>query len=188
MSEKHRVHHEVDHQPERHVEHQEQAQKQAPEKPRQHHEKSHENIAKIRELARQEAEASQKVRQREDEPDQADSSFGLQHSLKATAYERILAKTQQHLPKAARVFSRLTHNPAIDKVSSLSAATVARPSGFLGGSIVAFLGSATTLYMAKHYGFRYNYFVLFVLFIAGYAVGATIELLVWLTYSRKHRS
>ena len=150
-------------------------------------EKSHHNLEKIRHMAEQEAEQTKKI-VTETEPDQAaDSMLGMQHSLKANAYERTLAKVQQKLPKAARAFSKITHNPIVDKVSNVGSQTIARPSGILGGSISAFLGSLVLLYYSKHYGFRYNYLVLSMLFVGGFLLGAILELLVWGVHSRKQR-
>lgn len=149
-------------------------------------EKSTENLEKIRELAKAEANEAKKVVSEQAE-DETDSLLGVQHSLKATAYERTLARIQHKLPRAARAFSRIAHSPVVDKVSAVSAQTVARPSGVLGGGICAFLGSLIALYYSKHYGFKYNYLLLLFLFVAGYLVGATLELAVWLVYSRKQR-
>ncbi len=149
--------------------------------------KSAENIEKIRAMAEIEAKKAEKIATHEQPKTETDSMLGMQHSLKATAYARVLAKTQQKLSVPMRSFSRLTHSPLVDKISTVSAATVARPSGILGGSICAFLGSLTVYYFAKHYGFTYNYLFVFFLFIGGYALGAFLELLVWLLYSRRHR-
>ncbi len=150
-------------------------------------EKSAENLAKIREMAKTEAESASKLKAEKVPEDETGSVVGMQHSLKAQAYERTLAKIRSHLSAPARSFSRLVHNPLVEKVSGAGAQTVGRPSGLLGGSIVAFFGSVVTLYYSKHYGFRYNYLVLFVLFVGGFAAGASIELLVWLAYGRKRR-
>lgn len=150
-------------------------------------EKSAENIQKIKELAKAEAEASAKVGVHETPADETDSLIGVQHSLKANAYERTLARAQQKLSKPLRSFSKVAHNPVVDKISEVGAQTVARPSGLLGGGICSFIGSLILLYYSKHYGFRYNYLLLFVLFAAGFLIGAILELVVWFFYSRKHR-
>lgn len=190
MSEKHIPRAEQHESHNKHVEHehQERANKHITEQAEQaRREKSAENIEKIKELAKAHAETADAVNLGETPPSEADSMVGMQHSLKATAYERTLARVQQRLPKTARVFSKAVHNPAVDKISTVGAETVGRPSGLLGGSICAFLGSVITLYYSKHYGFKYNYLVLFILFVAGYMVGAIIELLVWFFHGRKQR-
>ncbi len=150
-------------------------------------EKAGENLAQIQELARTEAQESHTITKEQETPPDADSLLGMQQSLKNVSYARTLAKTRQKLPKVARSFSKIVHNDVIDSVSNVSAQTVARPSGILGGSISAFLGSVLILYYSKHYGFKYNYLLLFVLFIGGYLVGASLELVLWFFRGRKQR-
>lgn len=143
------------------------------------------NIEHIRKLAEAQAEESKTTRVEQSPDKDPDEYVGMQHSLKSNAYARSLKTVQQKLPKTVRTFSRITHSQVVDTVSNASAQTVARPSGILGGSICAFLGTLVVLYYSKHYGFRYNYLILFALFIAGYFVGGTIELLVWLLHGRR---
>lgn len=147
-------------------------------------EKANENLEKIHELAKLEAEESRPV-DVETTTDNDTDLPGVQHSLKATAYERTLAKARQKLSKPSRLFSKITHSPVVDSVSAVGAQTAARPSGLLGGSLAAFVGSLVILYFSRHYGFRYNYLVLFILFIGGFLAGVVIELLIWLLYRRK---
>ncbi|MES2971886.1 MAG: hypothetical protein V4702_06215 [Patescibacteria group bacterium] len=169
-----------------HEHHERAAQHKAEQAEKARHEKSHENLEKIAELARAEAQESHTVAPKEEESTrQNDNWIGAQSSLKSTAYKRTLEKTQQKLPKTARAFSRIVHNDTIEKISAVSAQTVARPSGILGGSIVAFLGSVFVLYFSKQYGFRYNYTMLFILFVGGFMLGATLELAIWLVHGRK---
>jgi hypothetical protein len=117
----------------------------------------------------------------------SDHGYGTHQSLKAGAYQRTLSQVRQRLPKAARTFSKLVHSPTIEALSEVSSKTVARPSGLLGGSIGAFTGSVIILYMANHYGFRYNYSLFLILFVGGFLVGLGFELLAWLIWHRRRR-
>lgn len=110
---------------------------------------------------------------------------GVQQSMKNRTYKRELAKIQTKLPKTSRTFSKIVHGKTVEAISNVGASTVARPSGLLGGSIFAFLGSLVAYYMAKHYGFRYNYLLMFLLFLAGFTFGAIIELLAWSVSRRR---
>lgn len=151
-------------------------------------EKSAENIDIIRQLAEQEARQADTIKHEQPVPESRDESLiGMQSSLKSAAYVRTLGKIQQKLPKPVRAFSRLSHNPVVDKISAASSKTVARPSGLLGGSICAFLGSLIVFYYSKHYGFRYNYLLLFILFLGGFLIGATLEFLIWIVYKRSRQ-
>lgn len=105
-------------------------------------------------------------------------TFTNQKSLKADAYKRTLGRIRTQLSLPSRALSRVVHQPVVDSVSNVAGSTVARPSGIFGGSLVALIGSATLLYMTKHYGFTYNYTVIFVLFVGGFLLGMLLELLI----------
>ena len=112
--------------------------------------------------------------------------FGVHKELKADAYQRMLTKTRQQLKAPDRVLSKIIHQPAIEAVSNVAAKTVARPSGILGGSIVALLGSAWLLYAAKHIGFTYNYLAFFFLLLIGFTLGVIGEFAI--RYAARLRS
>lgn len=152
------------------------------------HAKSAEQVAELHEKAEKHAKSGEDIKANhlENEPVK-DTYLGTQKHVKEQAYQQTLRATQRKLPKTSRRFSKVVHNDVVNAVSEVGAKTVARPSGLLGGSMVAFFGSVIFLYYARHYGFRYNYLVLFILFALGFAVGALIELIVWALYSRRHR-
>lgn len=104
--------------------------------------------------------------------------------LKKIALRRELKLIRQHLSPASRSVSRLVHQPVIRLVSEATDKTVGRPSGLLGGGLVAFLGTTTYFYLSKHIGFTYNYTVFLALFVGGFAVGICLEFLVWLAVGR----
>lgn len=112
-------------------------------------------------------------------------SFGVDKELKADAYNKTLRRIRGSLSAPNRAFSRVVHNRTVESISNVSAKTVARPSAFLGGSAGALIGSTVLLYMAKHYGFTYNYTVFLVLFVGGFAVGLLVELVFRLLFRRK---
>jgi ABC-type uncharacterized transport system permease subunit len=43
---------------------------------------------------------------------------------------------------------------------------------------LALVGSSYLLYAAKHYGYRYNFFAFFLLFIIGFAAGILLEAII----------
>ena len=100
--------------------------------------------------------------------------------------QRQLAQVQRKLPARDRQLSKLVHQPVVRMISESAAGTVTRPSGLLGGGLVAFIGSTGYLYLTKHVGLTYNYFVFILLFVAGFGLGLALELIVWsLTASRR---
>lgn len=98
--------------------------------------------------------------------------------LQAMAKDRLLRAIRRELPAPERVLSKVIHTKPVEAVSAVGEKTIARPYGLLGGGLVAFVGSALTFYMAKHYGFKYNLFLFFTLFIAGYVIATVIEVTV----------
>ncbi len=151
--------------------------------------KSHdkESLKALAENAERQAEASENIKPDKQIDKEPDTDLGMQQLLKSNAYEHTLRRVQQKLPKTARAFSKIAHNKTVETVSNVSAQTVGRPSGILGGSICALMGSLILLYYSRHYGFKYNYSLFFLLFIGGFLVGALAELAIWLLYSRKQR-
>lgn len=102
----------------------------------------------------------------------------LGRDIKGQAYTQVLQKVRSRLSPAERTFSKVIHQPVIDAVSEISGKTLARPSAILGGGITALIGSGAILYMSKHYGFEYNFFVYILFLIVGFGAGITLEMLI----------
>jgi hypothetical protein len=127
--------------------------------------------------AKEEALLSQEVQGKIAETEKPKhESFAITRSTKRAAYKKTLRHIQHQLPKSERTFSKLIHQPVVEKLSDVGAKTVARPSGILSGGICALIGSSLVFYMSKHYGFRYNFFVFILLLVLGFGLGLVIEL------------
>lgn len=174
------------HQPEHHkprqrAEHAPKRQEQH--RPRHEHERKHEKkeqapVHELQHEAKKEAlPAAESVRVEQESP-QTPNHY-ISKTLKKQTLYRTLKNIRKQLSAPERALSRVIHQPAVDAVSQFGSKTIARPSGLLGGSTVAFLGSSAYLWMAKHYGFYYNYFLFVLLFIGGFALGMTIELIIF---------
>jgi hypothetical protein len=105
---------------------------------------------------------------------------------KKAAKQRQQLRIQRQLPAPKRALSQIIHQPAIRAISEAASTTVSRPSGLLGGGLVAFIGTSSYLYLAKHLGFTYNYLVFLLLFVGGFAIGLILELLVHATLKNHH--
>src|SRR3712207_7384139 len=53
--------------------------------------------------------------------------------------------------------------------------------------LCALVGTSAYLFIARHYGFEYNYLVWLLLFVGGFALGLLLELLVALATRRRDR-
>lgn len=88
-------------------------------------------------------------------------------------------KTMEHIRKdmspASRTFSKVIHNPVVDKTSEAIGNTVARPNLILAGAIGTLTLCLAVYLIAKHYGYTLSGFEAIGTFIIGWTVGAVIE-------------
>lgn len=111
----------------------------------------------------------------------------VNRELKNITLNRELAAIRRRESAPQRALSKIIHQPVIRAVSEPLGKTVSRPSGLLGGGLVAFIGTSAYLYIAQKNGQRYQYTVFLVLFAGGFIIGLLLELLVYAaTSSRRH--
>jgi hypothetical protein len=108
--------------------------------------------------------------------------------LKNITLNRELVHIRRQLPRPDRALSKVIHQPVIRAVSESASKTVTRPSGLLGGGIVAFIGTSSYVYFTKHIGVSYNYLLFVVFFVSGFALGLLLELALWLTLNRRKKT
>lgn len=110
----------------------------------------------------------------------------INRDLRAITLRRELTHIRRQLGAPSRALSHIIHQPVIRAVSEGAGKTVSRPSGLLGGGLVALIGTSGYLYLSRHMGFEYNYGVFLVLFAGGFVLGLILEFLVYLaTGSRR---
>ncbi len=114
-------------------------------------------------------------------------SDGDQPSIISAENSRYIGKQkilsiQKKLNPKDRAISKVINNNLVEAFSETASKTVARPSGFLGGAILAFIGSLAYLVFVKYVGINYNYLLFFVFFISGFVLGLIIELIVRLVH------
>lgn len=149
--------------------------------------KGEEDPAKRLEEARDEVQEAEEAAGHEnpmDELEEAEGAAGtaapryVSPELRKATLDRQLSSIRRSLGVPGRTLSKVIHAPAVRAVSEPAAKTVGRPSGVLGGGLVAFLGTSGYLYLAKSSGMRYSYFVFIALLIGGFALGLILELLI----------
>jgi hypothetical protein len=157
---------------------------------------SQEEMAEQAEIARAEIAKEASVLKQENiveplsERDETEDDLPDGHSMVSgelinLSQTRTLKNVRKNLNKTDKTLSKVIHQPIVRAVSETSSNTVSRPSGLLGGGIVALAGSSTYYYFAKHIGFKYNYLVFILLFIGGYLVGLAIELIVFVVKGKR---
>ena len=118
-----------------------------------------------------------KLKVEEDTPDRDVAHMPAGSELKKATFQKEIKHIRRKLKKTEQLGSRVIHQPFVRNVSEVSAKTVTRPSGLLGGGITAFLGTSIYLYMSKHLGLKYNYAVFLLLLVGGFILGLIIEAL-----------
>lgn len=110
----------------------------------------------------------------------------IDNTVKALRMKKSMQSIQTRLHGPNKQLSKAVHQPLVQKVSEQAAKTVTRPSGLLGGGIVAFFGSLSYVVFTQHYGYAYNYGLFLLLFVGGFIVGIIAEYAVhWLRLARR---
>lgn len=91
------------------------------------------------------------------------------------AYTETMASLQRHLPTFSRGFSKVIHNPVVDKTSEAVGQTVLRPSVTLGATSTALIIGGITYLISKHYGYNLSGSVILLSLVVGGILGLLIE-------------
>lgn len=142
------------------------------------------NISEIRGRVEAASKSGHEQARKDNEKAEHEQPVLVNKELKELSYRRTLRRVQNKLPAPARAFSRFVHSPAIETISEVAGKTVARPSGVLAGGIFAFLGSSIFLWIARHYGYEYNFLLFALFFIGGFFAGLLLELVIKLAGRR----
>jgi flagellar biosynthesis GTPase FlhF len=155
---------------ERHLSHAEEQQKK--------HEQE-KNLEHARHEAAHEAQSAEEIADKLAGRAQESPQYEEMHAnreLKEMAYQRLLNRARRHMSPYSRAMSHIIHQPIVETVSEVTGKTVGRPSGILGGGILALAGTTAYYYIAKHYGYNYNSFVFLLLLVCGFIAGWVLEI------------
>jgi hypothetical protein len=120
--------------------------------------------------------------------DESVSRAPANQELKDITLKGELKHIRKRLNRRDQLVSKVIHQPVVRVLSDVSSKTITRPSGLLGGGIVAFVGTSSYYLFTKHVGIKYNYLIFVMLFVAGFALGLFIEVLLWSVHSKKRVS
>lgn len=90
------------------------------------------------------------------------------------SYKKTLDSVQRQLSPSSRAFSRVIHNPVVEKTSEVVGNTIARPNLVIAGALGA-IASIVVYLVAKRYGYVLSGFETIALFVIGWCIGAVIE-------------
>ncbi len=87
------------------------------------------------------------------------------------SYKHHMKQLQAELSPSQRAFSKVIHNPIIEKTSEVVGSTVARPNAVLAGAAVAFFLVLAVYLVSKFYGYTLSGFETIGAFIVGWILG-----------------
>lgn len=101
------------------------------------------------------------------------------------SYKQRMKQVQRELPAAQRGFSKVIHNPVVEKTSDAVGATIARPNAILSGAVVAFFLVLAVYVIAKFYGYPLSGFESIAAFILGWVIGILYDYFKLLATGKK---
>lgn len=102
---------------------------------------------------------------------------GISKADKKASYKKHMNDVQQQLSPGSRAFSKVIHNPIVEKTSDALGATVARPNAILAGAVSAFMLTLAVYVIAKTIGYTLSGFETIAAFIIGWVIGICYDYL-----------
>jgi hypothetical protein len=87
------------------------------------------------------------------------------------SYKQHMKQLQTELTPTQRAFSKVIHNPIVEKTSDVVGSTIARPNAILAGAVVAFFLVLAVYLVSKFYGYTLSGFETIGAFIVGWVLG-----------------
>ena len=128
----------------------------------------HEALNQAREIAQERKE--NKIKTNEVSPEKKRRGPTSKQERKA-AFDKTMTEIQSEMSPASRTFSKVIHNPAVEKSSEVIGNTVARPNAILSGSAAAFILTAGIYLVAKHFGYSLSGTETIATFVLGWVIG-----------------
>ncbi len=94
---------------------------------------------------------------------------------KETTYKHTMRTVQSEMKAPSRTFSKVIHNPAVEKTSEFVGATIARPNAILAGSLTALILTSALYLIANHFGYVLSGFETIGAFVIGWFIGLIID-------------
>ena len=135
-------------------------------------ERQHEKLDDARHEALEQAEARQTAET--EKPAASETPRQITKADRTDSYRKTMKKMQSELSPASRTFSKVIHNPAVEKASEAIGGTVARPNLIIAGALGA-ISSVVVYFIARHYGYVLSGSETIILFGCGWVIGAIIE-------------
>ena len=134
---------------------------------------SHEALEKAHSAEKEKREAHQS---QERSPAERRSKTATK-AEKKQAFSRIMKETRKDMNPAEKTFSKVIHNPAVEKTSEVAGKTIARPNAILSGAVTAAIVSLVVYLLAKKYGYPLSGSETIITFAFGWVLGILFDFL-----------
>jgi len=94
---------------------------------------------------------------------------------KKDSFKKQISHVQADLPIVSRSFSKIIHNPIIEKTSEVVGSTVARPNALLSGAVFSFILTLAVYWVAKDIGYTLSGFETILAFTVGWILGIVYD-------------
>lgn len=152
------------------------------------HERTHEGERSV-ESARAEALEQAATSEKESHPRQAPENHEQKRTItkkdKEQSFNTTMREVRSQLSPTSRTFSKVIHQPAVEKASEVLGSTVARPNAILSGSLCAFLVTATFYIIARFNGYPLSGTEAIASFVAGWLLGLLVDYVRFLVVGKK---
>ena len=138
------------------------------------------NLEKARHEALEQADKTEKERkkiEKEQEP-QIDKKRGpISKKEREASFKATMKEVQADMSAPSRTFSKVIHNPTVEKISEVTGNTIARPNALLSGAVSAFLFTLAIYLIARYYGYPLSGAESIAAFALGWLVGILYDFL-----------
>ena len=101
-------------------------------------------------------------------------------------FDKTMAAVQSQLSPSSRAFSKVIHNPAIEKASEVTGSTVARPNALLSGAIAAFVLTLAIYLIARFNGYPLSGAESIAAFALGWLCGLAFDFVRMMMLGRRN--
>ena len=101
-------------------------------------------------------------------------------------FDKTMAAVQSQLSPSSRAFSKVIHNPAIEKASEVTGSTVARPNALLSGAIAAFALTLAIYLIARFNGYPLSGAESIAAFALGWLCGLAFDFVRMMMLGRRN--
>jgi hypothetical protein len=134
---------------------------------------THEALEKARS-----AEVERRPAEKERRPSPAERRAGGPSKAEQKAsFTATMTEVQSQMSAPGRAFSKVIHNPTVEKVSEVAGNTIARPNSLLSGAVFAFVLTLAVYLVAKNIGYPLSGFESIGAFIIGWIIGIVYDFL-----------